>query len=184
MSDVSFNNKRILNEVYSNLESINEKSRNYINDVIVIINKKIGIDNISSIILFGSQRGLEKKKAERTSISDCDLLIIFNNNISNSLIKDIEKYIIVLEHKHNFREEDNSGIVSKFLNLIHSATGMFMSHFLTNEKYWKKIVFHKIFRVNNILSKLFAPTKIVLCSVAANSSILYGKDLRKIVENI
>ena len=38
---------------------MNEQSRNYINDVIVIINKEIGIDKITSIILFGSQREIE-----------------------------------------------------------------------------------------------------------------------------
>ncbi|MFX1393552.1 MAG: hypothetical protein ACFFAH_08250 [Promethearchaeota archaeon] len=184
MSDTAINNEKIQNEVYTKLESINEKSRNYINDVVVIINKKIGIDNLSSIILFGSQRGLEKKKAEHTSVSDCDLLIILNDNVSTSFIKKIEKYFIALEIKHHFREDNNSGFVSKLLYLIHSTTGMFMSHFLTKEKYWKNIVFHKIFRVNKFLSKLFAPTKIVLCSVVANSSILYGKDLREIVEKI
>ena len=184
MSDAAIKNKKIQNEVYTKLKPINEKSRNYINDVIVIINKKIGIDNISSIILFGSQRGLEKKKTESTSVSDCDLLIIFNDNISNSLIKKIEKYVIALENKHNFREDDNSRFVSKLLDLVHSTTGMFISHFMTKKKYWENIVFHKIFRVNKLLSKLFAPTKIVFCSVIANSSILYGKDLRKIVEKI
>ena len=52
---------KIQNEIYTKLESINEQSRNYINDVIVIINREIGIDKITSIILFGSQREIEKK---------------------------------------------------------------------------------------------------------------------------
>lgn len=171
---------KIQNEIYTKLEGINEQSRNYINEAILIINKKIGIDNITSIILFGSQ--IERK--DFTSISDCDLLIIFNDNVPNYLIKDVEKYFIALEDKHNFREGDLK-FVNRFLNVIlKNETGMFLSHFLTKKKYWENLIFHKIFRVNRIFSKLFAPKKIVLCSIVSNSSIIYGKDLRENVKKI
>ena len=167
---------KIQNEIYAKLEGINEQSRNYINDAILIIDKKIGIDNITSILLFGSQ--IEKK--DFTSVSDCDLLIIFNDNTPNFYIKNIEKYLIALENKHNFRE-DGSKFVNKFFD---RATGMFVSHFLTKKKYWENLIFHKIFRVNRIFSKLIAPKKIVFCNIISNSSILYGKDLRENVKKI
>jgi len=167
---------KIQNEINTKLEGINEESRSYINEAILIINKEIGFDNITSIILFGSQ--IERK--DFTSISDCDLLIIFNDDVPKILIKNIEKYLIALENKHNFREGD-SKFVNKFFN---RATGMFVSHFLTKKKYWDNIIFHKIFRVNRVFSKLFAPKKIVLGSIVSNSSILYGIDLRKNVKKI
>ncbi len=167
---------KIQNEINTKLEGINEQSRNYINEAILIINKEIGIDNITSIILFGSH--IERK--DFSSISDCDLLIIFNDNVSNFLIKNIEKYFIALENKHNLRE-DGFKFVNKFFD---RATGMFVSHFLTKKKYWENLIFHKIFRVNRIFSKLIAPKKIVFCNIISNSSILYGKDLRKNVKKI
>ena len=184
ISALNINKNRIQNEINTKLESMNEQSRNYINDVIVIINKEIGIDKITSIILFGSQREIEHTNAERTSVSDCDLLIIFNDNVPNFYIKKIEKYFLALENKHNFRVKNNSKFVNKFLDVVHSTTGMFVSHFLTKKKYWENIIFHKIFRVNKVFSKLIAPKKIVLCSVVANSSLLYGNDLREIVKKI
>ena len=47
--------KRISQEIGLKLMDINEQSRNYIHDVILLVNKEIGIDKILSIILFGSQ---------------------------------------------------------------------------------------------------------------------------------
>lgn len=174
-------NNKIRNEIHTKLECINEQSRNYIKDVIILINKEIGIEKIVSIILFGSQLPINKTRNDCTIVSDCDLLIIFKDNVSNNFIRNIEKYFIALENKHNFRET-NSNFVNKIVNVVNQTTGMFVSHFLTKRKHWENIIFHKIFRVNKIFSHLFAPKKIVLCSVVANSSILYGIDLREIVK--
>ena len=167
---------RIKNEIKSQLENLSTQSRNYINDIVVLINKEIGINKILSIILFGSQRAASK---EFTEVSDCDLLIIFKDRVSNRHIREIEKYFIALEIKHNFREF-NFKLVNKLLSVVQQTTGMFISHFLTKRKYWEDAKFHKIFNVNKFFSKLFAPRKIVLCSVIDNSNILYGKDLRDI----
>ncbi|MFX0008091.1 MAG: hypothetical protein ACFFA7_08250 [Promethearchaeota archaeon] len=153
---------------------INEQSCNYIKDIITLINKEIGINKILSILLFGSQLS----KNEASTISDCDLLIVFKDRVSNHHIKEIEKYFMSLEIKHNFREYNNN-LSKRILGVINQTTGIFVSHFLTKRKYWKNIIFHKIFRVNKVFSSLFAPRKIVLGNVLINSSILYGDDLRE-----
>ncbi|MFW9877554.1 MAG: hypothetical protein ACFFG0_31080 [Candidatus Thorarchaeota archaeon] len=153
---------------------INEQTRNYIKDVITLINKEIGINKILSIMLFGSQR----EKNQATEISDCDLLIIFKDRVSNRHIKEIEKYFIALEIKHNFREFNTRGF-KRILSVINQTTGIFISHFLTKKKYWEDLIFHKIFRVNKVFSYIFAPRKIVLGNVLTNSIILYGEDLRE-----
>jgi hypothetical protein len=75
-------NENIKNKISSSLEGINEQSRNYIKDVVILINKEIGINKIISVVLFGSQRSEGK---ERTVISDCDLLFIFKNRVSETL---------------------------------------------------------------------------------------------------
>ncbi|MFX0003653.1 MAG: hypothetical protein ACFE9C_03990 [Candidatus Hodarchaeota archaeon] len=158
---------------------INNQSALYIKDIITLINKEIGINKILSIVLFGSQLS----KEEASTISDCDLLIIFKDRVSNHHIKEIEKYFISLEIKHNFREYSNNHIAKRMLGVINQTTGIFVSHFLTKRKYWEKTIFHKIFRVNKVFSTVFAPRKIVLGNVLLNSSILYGDDLREKIKS-
>ncbi|UCC18932.1 MAG: hypothetical protein JSV62_12600 [Promethearchaeota archaeon] len=153
---------------------INEHTRDYIKDVITLINKEIGINKILSIVLFGSQR----EKNEVTAISDCDLLIIFKDRVSNRHIKEIEKYFISLEIKYKFRDYSKR-FSKKILSVVNQTTGIFISHFLTKKKYWENLIFHKIFRVNRVFSSIFAPRKIVLGNVLLNSIILYGEDLRE-----
>lgn len=173
--------KRIRKEIGSKLIDINEQSRNYIHDVILLVNKEIGIDKILSIILFGSQMKNHHQRRENTVISDCDLLIIFKDNVSTSFIRKIEKYFIALENKHNFRKS-NSNFVNKMLDVMQQTTGMFVSHFLTKKTYFERGIFHKIFSVNKILSDIFAPKKLVLNSVVDNSTVLWGEDLRDLVK--
>lgn len=167
----------IKKKISSNLEGINPQSKNYIKDIVNLINKEIGINKIVSILLFGSQR----QNHESTAVSDCDLLFIFKNRVSNSHIREIEKYFISLEIKHNFRDS-RSDILHYMLNVLQNTTGMFMSHFLTKERFWKEMIFYKIFRVNRVFSAIFAPKNIVLGNVIQNSTILYGEDLREIIK--
>jgi len=167
-------NENIKNKISSSLEGINEQSRNYIKDVVILINKEIGINKIISVVLFGSQRSEGK---ERTVISDCDLLFIFKNRVSERHIKEIEKYFIALEIKHNFKES-NTNLIHTLLGVLQQSTGMFISHFLTKQRYWEQLLFYKIFRVNKIFSAIFAPRNIVLGNVIENSTVLYGEDLR------
>ncbi|MFW9895937.1 MAG: hypothetical protein ACFFD7_09065 [Candidatus Thorarchaeota archaeon] len=171
MQDTSIINST--KKIEENLKEINEQSRNYIKDVLVLINKEIGINKILSILLFGSQRA----QSEATAVSDCDLLIIFKDRVSNHHIKEMEKYFIALEIKHKFRDF-NKKLPKKVLGVIQQTTGIFVSHFLTKRKYWEERHFHKIFRVNKVFSAAFAPRNIVLGNVICNSTNLYGKDLR------
>ncbi|MFX0036444.1 MAG: hypothetical protein ACFE9I_12495 [Candidatus Hermodarchaeota archaeon] len=175
-------NNQIKKEISDRLNNLNEKSQNYIKDIITLINREVGVNKVLSILLFGSQ--LAKNDNEATRLSDCDLLVIFKDRVSNHHIKEIEKYFIALEIKHKFREFDET-LPRKILGVINQTTGIFVSHFLTKKKYWVDIVFHKIFRVNRVFSTVFAPRRIVLGNILTNSSILYGDDLReKIRPNI
>jgi predicted nucleotidyltransferase len=169
-------NDKIEHHISNNLKGVNEQSRNYIKDIVALINKEIGINKIVSILLFGSQQ-VEK---ENTIVSDCDLLFIFKNRVSSRHIKEIERYFIALEIKHNFKEP-TSNLTREVLSVIQRSTGMFVSHFLTKQKYWEQGIFYKIFRVNRVFSALFAPRNIVLGNVIQNSTILYGDDLRNIL---
>ncbi|MFX1366550.1 MAG: hypothetical protein ACFFCE_10055 [Promethearchaeota archaeon] len=181
MQDISIieSNKKIKDRISSKLNGINEQSRNYIKDIITLVNKEIGVNKILSILLFGSQRVKSKEKV--CKVSDCDLLIIFKNRVSNHHIKEIEKYFISLEIKHDFRDYSDH-LSRRILGVINQTTGIFVSHFLTKRRYWEEIIFHKIFRVNKVFSSVFAPRKIVLGNIITNSSVLYGDDLREIIK--
>lgn len=169
---------QIKREINSKLNNINQRSQDYINDVITLIKNEMGIEKILSIILFGSQAS---NHHEDTGISDCDLLIIFDDSVSNRNIRNVEKYFMSLEIKHQFRDF-NYTFAKKVLGVVQQTTGMFISHFMTQKKYWKKAEFHKIFRVNEVFTLLFAPSKIVLSSVIDNSTLLYGEDSREDVK--
>lgn len=172
-SNPSETNDKIKHHISSNLEGLNEQSRNYIKDIVVLINREIGINKIVSLLLFGSQR----VESENTFVSDCDLLFIFKNRVSSRHIKEIERYFLALEIKHNFKEP-TSKLTRDILSVIQHSTGMFVSHFLTKQKFWEQATFYKIFQVNRVFSALFAPRNIVLGNVIQNSTILYGDDLR------
>ncbi len=166
-------NDKIKHYISSNLKGLNEQSRNYIKDIVVLINKEIGINKIVSLLLFGSQQ----VDNENTVVSDCDLLFIFKNRVSGRHLKEIERYFIALEIKHKFKEP-NTKLFREVLGVIQHSTGMFVSHFLTKQKFWEQAIFYKIFRVNRFFSMLFAPRNIVLGNVIQNSTILFGEDLR------
>ena len=102
MQDINIieRNRKIKDRISSKLDGINNQSRNYIKDIIILINKEIGVNKIQSILLFGSQR--DKNNEDISILSDCDLLIIFKDRVSNHHIKEIEKYFITLEIKHKF----------------------------------------------------------------------------------
>ncbi len=179
MQDTGYSeaDEKIEHNISNNLRGINEQSRNYIRDIVVLINREIGINKILSIILFGSQQA----DNDNTIVSDCDLLFIFKNRVSDHHIKEIERYFIALEIKHKFKEP-TSKLTGNVLSVIQQSTGMFISHFLTKRKYWEQAVFYKIFRVNKVFSAVFAPRNIVLSNVIQNSTILYGDDLRNIIK--
>ena len=171
-------NNKIKHYISSNLKDLNEQSRNYIKDIVVLINKEIGINKIVSVLLFGSQQ----LEIENTTVSDCDLLFIFKNRVSSHHIKEIERYFLALEIKHNFKEPA-SKLTHNILSVIQQSTGMFVSHFLTRQKFWEQAKFSKIFHVNRVFSALFAPRNIVLGNVIQNSTILFGEDLRNSIRH-
>ncbi|TFG09143.1 MAG: hypothetical protein EU539_00470 [Promethearchaeota archaeon] len=173
--------RKALKEINLSLNQVNKQARNYIQDVLLIINKEIGVEKILSIILFGSQLNNNHGKNESTQISDCDLLIIFSDNVSNFFIRRVEKYFYSLENKHNFRYI-HSNLFDRVIGVVQQSTGMFMSHFLTHKTYFEQGIFHKIFGVNRFLSGVFAPKKLVLSSVVDNSQVLWGEDLRDLVK--
>ncbi len=159
--------KEIINKLEKKSDNLDKKSKNYLKDAIKLLDIQCGIENIIYIILFGSQSsGIPSK------ISDCDLLIILNNSLSKNEICLLKKNFLALELKHEFREQPK-GFINRISVGFQKATGMFVSHFITDLKTWTEKKFYKIFDVNKFFSYLLAPRDIILHSVIKSSIILY-----------
>jgi hypothetical protein len=98
-------------------------------------------------------------------------------------MKQCEKSIIALEIKHKFRDQDGS-LPKKALIAVQQSTGMFISHFLTKERYFQENNFSKIFGVNRVFSILFAPRHIVLNNVIESNKSLYGTPIDQITNKL
>ena len=74
-------NDKIEHHISNNLKGLNEQSRNYIKDIVSLINKEIGINKIVSILLFGSQQVEKKIRLFRIVICFLSLKIEFQAGI-------------------------------------------------------------------------------------------------------
>ncbi len=157
----------------------NQKVIGYINDLIRFLKKKVGSDKIISVILFGSNTYLN----DTSKISDCDILVILSDDISDTEINSLEKYFFELEIKHELNIKPKN-FLDSVLKIIEKSTGMYVSHFVTRKSYWLTKKFAKIFRVNRIFAYMFAPRNIVIKSMISSSIILLGEDLRYIDNEI
>lgn len=157
----------------------NQKVIGYINDLIRFLKKKVGSDKIISVILFGSNTYLN----DRSKISDCDIVVILSDDISDNQINSLEKYFFELEIKHELNIKPKN-FLDSVLKIIEKSTGMYVSHFITRKSYWLSKKFAKIFRVNRVFAYIFAPRNIVIKSMISSSIILLGEDLRYIDNEI
>jgi len=159
-------------KVNLHFNELNSKIQTYIQDVIKLLDYHLRLANVRSIILFGSQ-----VRNSSVPVSDCDLLIIVENNTPKSLIYQLKKTLLSLEIKYDFVDHSTT-FFDSVLFAIQRTTGMFVSHFITEEKNFLQARFSKIFNVNRILSKLLAPEKLVLLNMLENSILIYGDDFR------
>lgn len=157
----------------------NKKVHSYISDLLKFLEKKVGPDKIVSIMLFGSNTYVD----DTSKISDCDLLVILSDDVSDSKINSLEEYFLQLEIKHNLNEVKHK-FLAPLLRVIEKSTGMYVSHFITRKVHWVMKNFSRIFRVNRVFAYFFAPRNIVLKSMISSSVILLGSDLRHIDKEI
>ena len=169
------NAKKGLSEINldTTFRELTPKIRRYIQDVIRVLNHHIGVNALTSLILFGSQ-----VRNSNTEVSDCDLLIIMKDDTPEILITILKKHLLTLEMKYQFLENTNKNLLNSILFAIQRTTGMFVSHFITKQKNFTQARFYKIFSVNRVFSKFLAPIKLVLLNVIDNSTVIYGQDLR------
>ncbi|MBY8999377.1 MAG: nucleotidyltransferase domain-containing protein [Candidatus Heimdallarchaeota archaeon] len=152
------------------LENLAPKARNYIGESIgLIIKNKI---DLLSLIIFGSVA----KGEYQPDLSDVDIIFVINDKTSKKDKTYISRELTKLEYKHTFRKK-NGSIVDTVYKRAEDMTGMYVSHFVCYRKEFHAAKFSKVFNVNLLLCKLFAPTDVVWASVVKSATTLWGENL-------
>ncbi|MEM3586800.1 MAG: nucleotidyltransferase domain-containing protein [Candidatus Jordarchaeaceae archaeon] len=145
--------------------------RRYLNDVFALLFSYLGEDKVVSLYVFGSILN-----DDYCDISDCDLLIVLNDEVSLKQIKRIRGSLECLEIKHGLRSKDYS-LLGRILRSIEKSTGMFESHFVCRKNDVLKGSFTRVFSTSRFMSKLLAPSAIVFGSVLSTARKIYGQDI-------
>ena len=152
------------------IESLAPKARNYIGESIgLILKNKI---DLLSLIIFGSA----VKGEYQPDLSDVDIIYVISDKTSKKEKKKISKELTKLEFKHTFRKK-NGSIVDTVYKRAEDMTGMYVSHFVCYRKEFLAAKFSKVFNINLLLCKLFAPTDVVWASVVKSATTLWGENL-------
>lgn len=152
-----------------------ERAEGYISAVLEYIKK---IEEVCSVIMFGSY-----VKGDLSQSSDVDMLVIVDDFISDSKIKELDSKILSLEEKFGFANTELT-FSSRLLNQLSRQTGMFVSHFICRKSAFIDLNFADIFGTNSILTRLLAPKGLVLASMLDDAKTIYGKNLLKEVGTI
>lgn len=152
------------------LESLTPKARNYIGEAIgLILKNKI---DLLSLIIFGSA----VKGEYQPDLSDVDTIFVISDKTSKEDKIRINKELDELEYKHSFRKK-NGSVVDAVYKRAEDITGMYISHFVCYRKEFLSAKFSKVFNVNLLLCKIFAPTDVVWASVIKSATTLWGENL-------
>ncbi len=177
---------RVLQTSFTHLEKANpivsslpDRVTCYLNDVIKLLEHKLGHHTVLCGIIFGSHI----REAGSKPVSDCDVLVVVKDEVPPAHIKAVQPLLRALEIKHGFANYQ-SGLVDGILRVVESSTGMFVSHFVCREADLCRQDFAKIFNTNKFVTLALAPWKIVMGSIGENSRLFYGTDLRRFLREI
>ncbi len=161
------------------VSSLPDRVTSYLDDVIKLLEHKLGQQTVLCGIIFGSHI----REAGSKPVSDCDVLVVVKDEVPRAGIVAVQPYLRALEIKHGFARY-HSGLVDGILRVVESSTGMFVSHFICREADLRRHDFSRIFNTNKFVTLALAPWKIVMGSVGNNSRLFYGTDLRRFLQEI
>jgi predicted nucleotidyltransferase len=153
---------------FLNLRGLSDHVTHYIQDVVYLMEKRLGKGLIHGVILFGSV-----VQNQTVNHSDVDLLLLVDNNVNSQQISQIRGWISAVEIKHGYAEYPQN-IFAQILRIVEASTGMYRSHFIARIEDWNLGRFTEIFNTNWLFTKLLAPENLVLNSVIMGSRIIYG----------
>ncbi|MBS7249277.1 MAG: nucleotidyltransferase domain-containing protein [Candidatus Freyarchaeota archaeon] len=145
--------------------------RKYLGEALPLLFSYLGEHSVVGVYLFGSALG-----GELCASSDFDFLVVLSDGVTDKQVERVNSLLEGLEIKYALREEKFS-IPGKVLRAIERSTGMFESHFVCRKNDFLRADFSRIFNTSCLMSKLLAPSPIVLGSVLGRIKKLYGEDL-------
>ncbi|MCD6492068.1 MAG: nucleotidyltransferase domain-containing protein [Candidatus Korarchaeota archaeon] len=144
--------------------------KKYLEQAINIV-KKYFRDDVLSVILFGTLR-----TKETTKTSDIDLIFVFKDNVPETQLKKLDAILTRLEMKYGLTPVPKS-ILNKLSWAINRITGMYKSHFICRYQDITNRKFCKIFNLSPIITKIFAPQRMVLNNFIKTAKVIYGKNI-------
>ncbi|MEX2722486.1 MAG: nucleotidyltransferase domain-containing protein [Candidatus Freyarchaeota archaeon] len=157
----------------SDFRSLPPGVREYLGKAFSLLFSYLGERSVVGLYIFGSALS-----GEYSASSDFDFLVVLSDGATDKQIERVNGLLDGLEIKYGLREEKFS-LLGKALRALERSTGMFESHFVCRKNDFLRADFPRIFKINRLMSKLFAPSPIVLGSVLGRIKKLYGEDLHK-----
>jgi len=170
-----------LNADLVNVDSFPGHVNEFIKQVIKILQSSM-LDDKFAVFVFGSLSHKRDHASIKNGTSDVDLLIIIKDDSSTQLHY-LWRKLNTLQRKFFDAEQKKTSVVSHILQAIERQTGMHESIFLAREKDFKDVRFSNIFKTNKFLSKILAPSNIVIGSALCHITFVHGnKDIENTVK--
>jgi len=133
---------------------------------------------LNSIILFGSL-----VKGGYSEFSDADVIIVMKDTCPENKIAELNEKIDIIEDKVRCRSKIKSpfslseSFAYRIGSFVEARTGMFVSHFICKRCDFLDGNFAKIFNTTPVLTRVLAPSGLVLAGVLSHAKTIYGEDL-------
>lgn len=146
------------------------RASEFIKQVILILSRNLTPDDFG-LFVFGSLSHKRDNVNIENGTSDVDLLVIMADNSS---MKKTWQELNALEQVFFDPGYQKADIVSRILHVVERQTGMHENIFLTEERDFRKARFSIIFKTSKIVSKLLAPSNIVMGSALCHITFIFG----------
>ncbi|HME55952.1 MAG TPA: hypothetical protein VKM55_27360 [Candidatus Lokiarchaeia archaeon] len=154
------------------LDTFPARASEFIRRVIMILSRNLSPDDFG-LFVFGSLSHNRDTVNIENGTSDADLLVIVADHGRGSM-KKTWKELNALEQVFFDPGIQKRGIVASILRAVERQTGMHENIFLTKLSDFKNARFSSIFKTNEIISKILAPSTIVMGSALCHMTFVFG----------
>jgi predicted nucleotidyltransferase len=155
------------------IDSLPGTAKRFINGISKIITMSGMRANQYGIFVFGSVLSGTDYAGSGNGTSDVDLLVVLDDQVGRATIDRLAKKMTAYERAY-FTTPGKASIVSGILNAIERQTGMHRNLFIALEKDFVTRNFSAMFGTNPVVSKVLAPSNIVMGSALQRMACLHG----------
>jgi predicted nucleotidyltransferase len=155
------------------IESFPENAKRFINGIAKIITASGLQADHYGIFVFGSLVSGSDYAGSGTGTSDVDLLVVVDDQVGRATIERLAKKMKAYERAY-FDAHKSRSIVAGILDAIEHQTGMHRNLFIATERDFAGRNFSSMFGTNPVVTKLLAPSNIVMRSALHQMACLHG----------